>query len=255
MAKNITVVGLQTIPLVKTGDDLAILIIDACQREGVEIEDKDIVVVTQKIVSKAEGRVFPLEDIIPSKEAEKLAELTSRDPRLIELVLQDTEEVLKATPEGIIVRNVQGNICLNAGADRSNVSYDYSYSLLPRDPDASARSILSKLKELTGKNLAVIISDTYSRPFRKGQMDLAIGIAGLWPFRDYRHTGDLYGKELIVKNIAIVDEVSSAAELVMGQATEKVPVAIIKNLEWEEIEASIRELNLTREEDLFKGVI
>lgn len=255
MAKKILVIGLQTIPLVKNGDDLATLITEACHREGVEIDNGDIIVVTQKIVSKAEGRVYPLQQITPSKEAEKLSELTGRDPRLIELVLRDTEEVLKATPEGIIVKNVQGNVCLNAGADRSNVSYDECYSLLPRNPDESARAILNKLKKITGKRIALIISDTYSRPFRKGQVDLAIGIAGLWPFRDYRHTGDLYGKELIVKNVALVDELSSAAELVMGQSTEKIPVAIVKNVDWEECEASVREFDLSREEDLFRGII
>lgn len=255
MAKNVTVIGLQTIPLVREGDDLTVLILEACQREGVDIGDGDVVVVTHKIVSKAEGRVFHLEEITPSKEAERLAELTFRDPRLIELVLQDTEEVLKATPEGLIVKNVQGGICLNAGADRSNVSYDYCYSLLPRNPDASALRILSGLREFTGKKLAVIISDTYTRPFRKGQVDFAIGVAGIWPFRDYRHTGDIYGKELMIKNVAVIDEVASAAELVIGQSTEKIPVAIVKNLEWEEGEASIKEMNLTREEDLYKGVI
>lgn len=255
MAKTLTIIGLQTIPIIKEGDDIPALIIEACKREGVSIEDGDIVVVTQKIVSKAEGRVYDLENIIPSKKALELGEVTQRDPRLIELVLSDTAEVVKATPEGLIVRNIQGNVCLNAGADRSNVPGETIYSLLPVNPDESSKIIRKGLQKIINKRIAVIITDTYSRPFRRGQVDLAIGFSGIFPFRDYRHTGDLYGKELIVKNTTIIDEIASATELVIGQSTEAIPVSIVKNLTWEDSEVGMSEISLSKDEDLFKGAL
>ncbi|MBT9129947.1 MAG: Coenzyme F420:L-glutamate ligase [candidate division WS2 bacterium] len=255
MAKTLTIIGLQTIPIVKEGDDIPALIIEACKRESVSIEDGDIIVVTQKIVSKAEGRVYDLENIVPSKKALELGEATQRDPRLIELVLSDTVEVVKATPEGLIVRNIQGNICLNAGADRSNVPGETIYSLLPVNPDESSKIIRKGLQKIINKRIAVIITDTYSRPFRRGQVDLAIGFSGIFPFRDYRHTGDLYGKELRVKNTTIIDEIASVTELVIGQSTEAIPVSIVKNLTWVDGDVGMSEILLSQDEDLFKGAL
>ncbi len=255
--KRISIIGLEGFPLVKVGDDLAKMIVETAEQNAVPIEDGDILVVAQKIVSKAEGRVVRLRDVKPSERAKNMAKDTSKDPKFVELVLRETKNVLKASPETLIVENEKGLVCINAGIDKSNVSGKDAYALLPKDPDKSAERIRSRISELTGKRVAVVISDTYSRPFRKGQVEFAIGIAGINPFKDYRGQDDLFNYTLKVKNIALVDEIASAAELVMGQAKEATPVIIIRNLSLTEPgEAfSIEDLNISREEDLFRGTL
>jgi len=254
--KTVTIIGLENFPLVKAGDNLAKIIVETAAKNNVEIEDRDIIVISQKVVSKAEGRVVKFEEINPSEEAEKLAEKVQRDPKLIELVLKETRRIIKASPEILIVEDKRGLICINAGVDKSNVPRD-AYSLLPQDPDESARRIKKEIKKLTGKEIAVIIVDTFSRPYRRGQVEFAIGIAGIKPFKDYRGQRDLYGNLLKVKNVAIVDEIACAAELVMGQAKEAIPVAIIKNLERAEVseDSSIKELAISHQEDLFRETL
>ena len=255
--ERVSIIGLVGFPSVKSGDDLAELIIKTVQNQGVSIEDGDILVVAQKIVSKAEGRVFQLENVKPSENAKKLAKTTLKEPNFVELVLQASLKVVKASSDIFIVENENGIICINAGIDKSNVEGEDSYALLPRDADESAKRIRQRTMELTGKKVAVIISDTYSRPFRKGQVEFAIGIAGIDPFKDYRGEKDLYNYVLKVKNIAIVDEIAAAAELVMGQGSEGVPVAIIKNLDRAELTegCSIIDLFISKQEDLFKGTL
>ena len=255
--KTVSIIGLAGFPSVKGGDDLAELIVKTAQKQGVSIENGDILVVAQKIVSKAEGRVFRLKNVKPSEKAEKLAKTTLKDPNFVELVLQASRKIVKASSEILIVEDENGIICINAGIDKSNVEGKDSYALLPRDSDDSARRIQEKIMELTGKKVAVIISDTYSRPFRKGQVEFAIGIAGINPFRDYRGERDLYNYVLKVKNIAVVDEIAAAAELVMGQGSEGIPVAIVKNLDGAELteDFSINDLFISKQEDLFKGTL
>ena len=254
--KIVNIIGLENFPLVKAGDDLAKIIVETAAKNNVQIENGDIIVVSQKIVSKAEGRIVKISQINPSEEALKLAEKVQRDPKLIELVLKETRRIIKASPEILIVEDKRGLICINAGVDKSNVPRD-SYSLLPENPDESARKIKERIAELTGKNVSVVIGDTFSRPFRRGQVEFAIGIAGIKPFKDYRGQRDLYNNLLRVKNVAIVDEIACAAELVMGQAKEAIPVAIIKNLERAETseKSSIKELAISRQEDLFKETL
>ena len=254
--KTVTIIGLENFPLVKAGDDLAKMIVEAAVKNNVEIEDKDIIVVSQKIVSKAEGRVVKFEEINPSEKAKELAEKVQRDPKLVELVLKETDSIVKASPEILIVKDKRGLICINAGVDKSNVPRN-AYSLLPENPDESARKIKKEIEKLTGKKVAVVIVDTFSRPFRRGQVEFAIGVAGIKPFKDYRGQRDLYGNLLKVKNVAIVDEIACAAELVMGQAKEAIPVAIIKNLDRAETseEASIKELSISHQEDLFRETL
>ena len=256
-AKTVSIIGLEDFPLVNAGDDLAKMIAETAEQNTVPIEDGDIVVVAQKVVSKAEGRVVKLKDVKPSERAKKMAKLSSKDPRFVELVLKETKRVLKDSPETLIVENEKGLVCINAGIDKSNVSGKDAYALLPKDPDRSAKRIRSRILELTGKRVAVVISDTYSRPFRKGQVEFAIGIAGINPFRDYRGQGDLFNYILKVKNIALVDEIASAAELVMGQGREAVPVVMIRNLNRAEPSeaSSIEDLNISREEDLFRRTL
>ena len=254
--KIVNIIGLENFPLIKAGDDLAKIIVETAAKNNVQIENGDIIVVSQKIVSKAEGRIVKISQINPSEEALKLAEKVQRDPKLIELVLKETRRIIKASPEILIVEDKRGLICINAGVDKSNVPRD-SYSLLPENPDESARKIKERIAELTGKNVSVVIGDTFSRPFRRGQVEFAIGIAGIKPFKDYRGQRDLYNNLLRVKNVAIADEIACAAELVMGQAKEAIPVAIIKNLERAETseKSSIKELAISRREDLFKETL
>ncbi len=257
MAKSVSIIGLENFPMVKQGDNLAELIVATAQREGIILNDGDVIVVAHKVVSKAEGRIARLKDVKPSDRAKEIAEATFRDPRLIELILQETKRVVKATPEILIVENQQDWVCVNAGLDKSNVEGEDAYALLPKDADESARRIRSGIEKLTGKKIAVVIGDTYSRPFRRGQVEFAIGIAGIDPFRDYRGQKDLFNHVLRVKNTAVADEIASAAELVMGQGGEGTPLAIIKNLGGIETKegVSASELLISKDEDLFKQTL
>jgi len=257
LTKTVSIVGLESFPMVKAGDNLAELLVTVAGRENVALNDGDVVVVAHKIVSKAEGRTLQLKEIKPSSRAEELSKLTLRDPRLVELVVQEAKRVVKATPKILIVENRSGFVCINAGVDKSNVEGEEAYVLLPANSDESARKIRSGINKLTGKNVAVIICDTYSRPFRRGQVEFAIGIAGMKLFRNYRGKKDLFGYVMKVKNSAIADEIASAAELLMGQGKEAIPVVIIKNLKSVETvaEVSASELLISEQEDLFKGTL
>jgi len=257
LAKTISIIGLEGFPLVEAGDDLVRMLVETAEKEGTSLSDGDIVVIAQKIVSKAEGRVIKLKDVAPSKEAEEMAKTTLKDPRLVELILRESKEIVKTSPRTLIVKTRDGTVCLNAGIDKSNVAGRDNYALLPRDPDKVARKLRADIMKVTGKRVSVVICDTYSRPFRRGQVNFAIGIAGINTFKDYRGQRDLFGYVLRVKNVAIVDEIASAAELVMGQGREAIPVAIIKNLNRvEESESSsIRDLNISKQEDLFRGTL
>lgn len=256
MVKRVGVFGLEGIPLVKTGDDLPSLIVEAAESNGVEIEDGDVIVVAQKIVSKAEGRVIRLDLVEPSKKALKIAGETGRDSRIVELVLRESKRFLKVSEQILIVEDHRDLVNINAGIDKSNVKGSNRYALLPVDPDKSARNLRSHIKMLTGRDVGVIISDSYSRAFRRGQVNFAIGLAGVNPFVDYRGTPDLFGYVLQVKFSAVVDELAGAGELVMGQGKEGIPVAVIKGLEPcnSTVKSSSKDLFITEEEDLFKDV-
>jgi coenzyme F420-0:L-glutamate ligase/coenzyme F420-1:gamma-L-glutamate ligase len=257
MTKAVNLIGLENFPMVKHGDNLAELIVTTIKNERLAIDDGDVIVVAHKVVSKSEGPIIRLRDVKPSKKAEEIANVTLRDPRLVELILRETKHIVKATPEILIVENKQGLVCVNAGVDKSNVEGDDAYALLPKDPDESARRIRSEVNRLTGKKVAVVITDTYSRPFRRGQVEFAIGLAGIDAFRDYRGQKDLYGHVLKVKNTGVADEIASAAELIMGQGVEGVPVVIIKNLGGVTQKENVSSANLliTKDEDLFKNTL
>jgi len=256
--KKFTAIGLEGFPLVKPGDNIAELIVKTARRNGVIIEDGDIIAIAQKIFSKAEARIRRLSAVYPSEKAREIARKTGKDPRFVELVMQETSRVIKASAGTLIVEDKRGLVCINAGIDKSNVKGSGNFALLPENPDESARKCRVELARLTGKNVAVIICDTYSRPFRRGQVNFAIGIAGIKTFKDYRGLKDLFGYTIKVKRTAVVDEIACAAELLMGQANEAVPVVIIKGLnpfvEFSE-QSSISELYISREEDLFKNTL
>ncbi|MDH5450248.1 MAG: coenzyme F420-0:L-glutamate ligase [Candidatus Bathyarchaeota archaeon] len=255
--QSISIVGLENFPFVNVGDNIAEMIVEIAEREDVPIDDGNIIVIAQKVVSKAEGRVTELRCVKPSGRAEEVAKMTLRDPKLVELALKETKQIVKASRETLIVENKRGLICINSGIDKSNVPGEDSYALLPENSDRSAEKIRSQIFELTEKKVAVIICDTYSRPFRRGQVEFAIGIAGINPFKDYRGQRDLFDYVLKVKNVALVDEIACAAELVMGQGDEGIPVAIVKNVQRAELNGSFsaQELNISKEEDLFKGTL
>lgn len=255
MVKKIELIGLETLPEIKKGDDIGKIIVDSCKRENVALNDGDIIVISHKIISKAEGRIINLSEIAPSNKAIEIAKVVNKDPRFVEIVLRESKRAVKITPEGhLIVETKHGIVCANAGIDITNIAgSEEIVSLLPEDPDTSARKIRAKIKELTGKNVAVIVSDTYGRPLREGMINMAIGISGIKPFRDYRDTSDTYGYKFKVTVIAVADEIASAAELLMGQGRERIPVVIIKGYRFEFSEtASAKELNMPEEKWLFK---
>ena len=215
-----------------------------------ELNDGDILVIAQKIISKQEGRTIDLSDVIPSLLAQGIASQYHKDPRIIELILSESKRIVRMKNEIIIVQTNTGFICANAGVDESNVKDGYA-TLLPIDSDISAQTIRKKIKENTNKNVAVIVSDTFGRPFRMGQTNCAIGISGLNPLLDYAGTMDSFGKILRVTEIAIADEFSAAAELVMGK-TLNCPVVIIRNYSFEIEELGVNKLIRLDKQDLFR---
>lgn len=256
--KRFTAIALEGFPLVSSGDDLARIMIETARKNDVIIEDGDLIVAAQKVFSKAEGRVVALRDIIPSGKAKELAKAIGKSPRFVELVLGESKNILKASRDILLVEDQRGLICINAGIDKSNVEGSGNFALLPENPDVSAENCRRRIKELTGKNVALIICDTYSRPFRRGQVNFAIGVAGVKLFKDYRGKRDLFGQVLKVKNVAVVDEIAAAAELLMGQATEARPVIVFKGLDSAVDfceKCGIADLQISREQDLFRGVL
>lgn len=254
MALKVAIYGLTTIPEVKQGDDIAKLVVESASREGVGIEDGDVVVVSSKIVAKAEGRIVDLRNVSPSPKALELARITGKDPRFIEVVLRESVKIVKAAPGHLIVETRHGVVCANAGVDKSNVAgTEEVVALLPSDPDEWARRIRREIKRLTGREVAVVVTDTYGRPLRNGQIDMAIGLSGIEAFRDYRDKKDMKGYVMRVKLIAIADEIAAAAELVKGNGGEMVPVAILRGLKYERSEsASARDLVMPEERWLFR---
>jgi len=218
--------------------------------ESSEINDGDILVFSQKIVSKNEGRMLSLSSVNPSLLANGISSSYGKDPRLIELILSESERIVRMENGIIIVKTKHGFVCANAGIDESNVQDGYA-TLLPNDPDKSAILLKERIEQKTGKNISVIISDTFGRPFRLGQTDIAIGIAGLEPILDYNGKPDTFGKIMRVTAIAVADEICSASELVMGKV-EKCPIAIVRNYNYNFSNAKIQKLLRTEHDDLFR---
>jgi coenzyme F420-0:L-glutamate ligase / coenzyme F420-1:gamma-L-glutamate ligase len=238
---RIQVLPLEGMPEIEEGDDLARLLAEAAERFG-GFETGDVLVVAQKAVSKVEGRVVELADIEPSEEAR--ASAGDGDPRQVEVILRETVRVVRSRPPLIIAETRHGFVCASAGFDASNAPGVDTVVLLPVDPDASARALHERLE------VAVIVSDSFGRPFRHGTTDVAIGVAGLAPLRDLRGTRDRSGYELKTTQIAVADEIAGAAELVMGKA-DGIPAAIVRGLQLEG-DGSARELVMPPDRDLFR---
>ncbi len=251
-------IGLEKIGFVKPGDDAAKLIFDAVKGENLELMDGDVIVVSQKMVSKADGLLVDVASIKPSRRAKLLSKRCRKDPRLVQMILRDSANVLRADSQALVVRRKDGFICLNAGVDKSNVQGRTVYSRLPENSDASARELRIRLQELSGRKLAVIVADTYSRPFRVGQVEFAIGISGFEPIVDYRGQKDLFGYELRYKSVGLADEIAAAAELVIGQGIEQMPVAIVRGVPRQvrvETTALSKKMQVGKRIDLFTGLI
>jgi coenzyme F420-0:L-glutamate ligase/coenzyme F420-1:gamma-L-glutamate ligase len=252
LMKVIQVIGIEDLPIIKAGDNLASLICNAAKRQGTPIQNGDIIVVTHVIVSRAEGRTVNLDEVVPSEFAKTIAENCEKDPALVEVVLREARGIVRMGDGKIITETKHGFICANSGVDRSNVPGENIVALLPENPDASAEKIRREIKRLTGCEVAVIISDTYGRPLREGEINVAIGVAGIKPIRDRRGERDLFGRVLRVKQTAIADELCSAAELVIGQADEGIPAAIIRGYKYPQSEnTKAIELVRQKEKDLF----
>jgi coenzyme F420-0:L-glutamate ligase/coenzyme F420-1:gamma-L-glutamate ligase len=257
MPGAVQILPLSGLPLIKPGDDLPRLIVESAHKVGWGIREKDVLVVGQKAVSKAEGRLANLSSIRPSKRAMVIARRTGRKPEFVQIVLNDSKKVVRADKMALIVTTKHGWTCLNAGVDKSNVKGEQNYALLPTNPDSSARKIRNRIRQLTGKDIGVIVTDTHSRPFRLGQVEETIGIAGLKPHADYRGQRDLFGYQLRFKNVALADEVAGAAELVMGQGREAIPAALVRGLRRVRFHDRAKSSDLTgpAREDLFKGTL
>ena len=214
------------------------------------INDYDILIFTQKIISKSEGRIVDLSSVNPSLLASGIANSYGKDPRLVELILSESKRIVRMQDSVIIVESNHGFVCANAGIDESNVRDGY-VTMLPEDPDQSADKLKKQIEQRTKKNTAVIISDTFGRPFRLGQTNVAIGIAGMEPIIDYKGKPDTFGKNLQVTAIAVADELCSASELVMGKV-QNCPVAIVRNFKFDFSDAKIQKIIRPKTEDLFR---
>jgi coenzyme F420-0:L-glutamate ligase/coenzyme F420-1:gamma-L-glutamate ligase len=267
---SLTLTPLQHIPLIRRDDNLADIVVNSLKENNIQLEDNDIFVFAQKVVSKAEGRTVNLTTVTPSQRAIELAEQTQKDARVIELILQESNEVLRTRIGAIIVEHKLGFVCANAGIDHSNVSplppASTSLSLrsareekpedwvllLPQDPDLSSRTMRDEIQSKTGKRVGILIIDSHGRAWRNGTVGIAIGISGLPGLEDLRGKPDLFGYTLQVTQVGVADELAAAASLVMGQAAEGTPIVHVRGFPYPLREGSLKELIRPKEQDLFR---
>lgn len=251
MSDEIRIIPVRGVGEVRCGDNVAAILVAAFEAQGQRFETGDIVVVTQKIVSKAEGRVVDLRTVTPSAEALDLAAINGRDARQIEVALRETANVIRKHRGILISETRHGFICANAGVDGSNLAEASEVSMLPIDSDVSADGIRTGIRERTGAEVAIIISDTFGRPWRQGQTNVAIGVSGMAVVRDYRGQTDSAGLTLVVTEIAVVDELASAAELATGKL-DRVPAAVIRGYAYQPGEGRATQLVRPAEFDMFR---
>ncbi len=254
---TLTLTPLQGIPLIQPGDDLASHLIGAISFSNIDLQENDILVVTQKIVSKSEGRFRNLSQVIPSQEAIAIAEKVEKDPRFVEVVLEESKSILRMRPGTLIVEHRLGFVCANAGIDHSNVQNlggnpEDWVLLLPEDPDASAGRIRRRVKEISGKSVAVLIIDSHGRAWRNGTVGVAVGFAGMPGLVDFRGKLDLFGYQLRVTQVAVADELAAAASLLMGQSDEFIPAIHVRGFPYALREGALVELIRPKELDLFR---
>ncbi|MBM4297262.1 MAG: coenzyme F420-0:L-glutamate ligase [Deltaproteobacteria bacterium] len=249
--KRLELFGVEGLGEIHAGAPLGEMICDACRRQGIELANDDILVVAQKVVSKAEGRMVSLDSVTPSGRAEQLARELDKDAKLVEVVLGESRSVIRTGGRALIVETHHGFVCANAGVDQSNVGIGV-VALLPEDPDRAARTIRDEIRRRTGKSVGVIVSDSFGRAWRVGTVDVAVGVAGMKPIKDERGLKDRHGYELRAAVTAVADEIAAAAELVMGKR-DGVPVVVVRGYQLEiKEDGSVRELLRPRAEDLFR---
>ena len=249
----LTLTPLDGLPLIQPGDDLASLLLASLGRASIALQDGDILVLAQKIVSKAEGRFAILDAVQPTAEAQALAAQTEKDPRLVQLILDESQAVIRAAPGTLIVQHRLGFISANAGIDHSNVEQgEQQVVLLPKDPDASALRIRQALEADSGARLGVLIIDSHGRPWRLGTAGVAIGLSGLPGLVDLRGRPDLFGRELRITQVAAADELAAAASLLMGQADEACPAVHVRGFPYPLREGQLSELLRPKDRDLFR---
>ena len=257
MTSQMILTALPGFPLVFPGNDLTVLILKGVERAGLTLQDGDLLVVTQKVVSKAEGRLINLMEVDPSSEAIRLAEETDKDPRLVEVILNESRQVLRKRNGIIIVEHRLGFVCANAGVDHSNVQGEVGQqgewvTMLPQNPDASAQRLCERLQDATGVEIGVIIIDSHGRAWRLGTVGIAIGVAGFPALLDLRGRPDLFGDPLMTTQVGLADEVAAAASILMGQADEGIPVIHIRGLPYTLREGTLDEILRPKELDLFR---
>jgi len=257
MNSQMILTALPGIPLVFPGDDLAVLILKGVECADLTLQDGDLLVVTQKVVSKVEGRLVNLMEVEPSSEAIRLAEETDKDPRLVEVILNESRQVLRKRNGIIIVEHRLGFVCANAGVDHSNVQGEEGQqgewvTMLPQNPDASAQRLRERLRDATGAKIGVIIIDSHGRAWRLGTVGIAIGVAGFPALLDLRGRPDLFGDPLMITQVGLADEVAAAASILMGQADEGIPVIHIRGLPYTLREGTLDEILRPKELDLFR---
>ncbi len=250
---SFTALALTGVPLVQAGDPLSELILNALTASDEMLQDGDVLVIASKIVSKAEGQRVHLSDVTPGDRAHELAEVTGKDPRIVQLILDESVDVSRVSRGVLVVEHRQGFVSANAGIDQSNVHADPDTALLlPRDPDASARAIRQALEDATGARIAVVISDTHGRPFRLGNIGVALGVAGMQALVDKRGETDLFGREMRITLQAYGDLVASAAHLLSGEGAEGRPVVLLRGLDVPPGDGRGSDLNRAREHDLYR---
>lgn len=249
---TITVIPVKVAGDIVPKSDLGPVILESLYANGIALQDGDVLVVAQKAVSKAEGRVVDLAKVRPSRKAARLAGELQKDPRVVQLILDEAREIVMMKNGIIITETKHGFVCANSGVDQSNLARKDAAILLPIDPDASARRLRLFFKKDQGKDVAVIITDTFGRPFREGQVNVAVGVAGIRPIKNYIGKKDMFGKKLRVTEIAVADEIASAAELAMGKS-EGIPVALVRGYEFEPASrASAKDLSRQKKQDIFR---
>ena len=255
-AATLTLVAVPGIPLVSTGDDLGAILIEALAAAGLEPRDQDVLVIAQKIVSKAEGRTVRLAAVRPSARARELAAAVHKDPRFVELVLSESSEVVRHRRDVLIAAHRLGFVMANAGVDQSNIEHGEDGEqalLLPQDPDGTCAALKERLDAHFGARLGVVINDSFGRPWRNGVTGVALGAAGLPSLLDMIGEPDLFGRALKVTQIALADEIAAAASLLMGQAAEGRPAVLVRGLAWGERPALPAKALIRRKElDLFR---
>ena len=252
----LTFTALRNVPLVRSGDDLAAIILDACEESKETLCDGDILLLAQKIVSKAEGMTVNLADVIPTETAIRLAKESNKDPRLVEVILGESNEVIRHREGAIIVENHHGMVLANAGIDASNVEQEGGETvlLLPNDPDLSCAQLRNEIKKRSGKEVGVVINDSLGRAFRNGTAGAALGVAGVPALVDLSGETDLFNRPLRVTQVAIADELAAAASLLMGQASEGRPIILLKGFVCDAQNGTAKDLVRHRKHDLFRDI-